>query len=402
MITVHGKCAGARRALQVALPISGLPDRKAFLKESPMRDVTWFDNKTVELAVSEARAAGKPLLVDFWSPTCKGCAKLIKTTYSDPGVQRYLQEHFVLVKFNTTRPNEWFKRLNGSFGHFWHPNIVVLDHLLIELRRSIGYLPPAAFIAELELGRGIHALYHKRAPQALEILSRAADEQHSSHVAAEALYWAGVAAYRVSGGLPELAHYWERIAGRYPDSDWANRADCLDIEFDPSGFDENDEASITLIPPAGAARSPLDGSSQASDHGSRRVDVFFYGLFMDQELLREKRLSPENVELASVPGYALQIGRRAGLVRRESETVFGTVMALTPAELTRLYGDGGFQDYKPMAVLARRKDGSLIPALCYNLPVPPATNERNADYATRLKAVGQKVGLPEEYLQSIG
>lgn len=366
-----------------------------------MSDVTWLDNRMVESAIGEARDSGKPLLVDFWSPTCKGCAKLIKTTYADPGVQRYLREHFVLVKYNTTQPNEWFKRLNGSFGHFWHPNIVVLDHLLIELRRSIGYLPPAAFMAELEVGRGMHALYHRRAPHALEILRCVADAQPSSHVAAEALYWAGVAAYRVSGGLPELAQYWERIPGRYPESDWAHRADCLDIEFGPTGFDEKDAASITVIPAVDEARRALEGAS-ASGHASRRVDVFFYGLFMDQDLLREKRLAPENVELASVTGYALQIGRRAGLVRRESETVFGTVMALTPAEIARLYGEGGFQDYKPIPVLARRKDGSLTPALCYNLPVPPATNERNADYARRLKAVGQKVGLPEEYLQSIG
>ena len=77
-------------------------------------------------------------------------------------------------------------------------------------------------------------------------------------------------------------------------------------------------------------------------------------------------------------------------------------MALTSAELARLYGEGGFQDYQPMAVMARLKDGSLSPALCYNLPVPPVTSERNADYASRLQAVGHKVGLPEEYLQSIG
>jgi len=33
---------------------------------------------------------------------------------------------------------------------------------------------------------------------------------------------------------------------------------------------------------------------------SRRADVFFYGLFMDQELLRSKGLEPESVEQ---PGF---------------------------------------------------------------------------------------------------
>lgn len=33
---------------------------------------------------------------------------------------------------------------------------------------------------------------------------------------------------------------------------------------------------------------------------SRRADVFFYGLFMDPDLLRSKGLRPEGAELASV------------------------------------------------------------------------------------------------------
>ena len=368
-----------------------------------MSELTWYDNKTVESAIIEARGTDKPLLVDFWSPTCKGCAKLIKITYADAGVRRYLREHFILVKYNTKQPNEWFKRLNGSFGHFWHPNLVVLDHHLTELRRSIGYLPPDDFMAELEAGRGMHALYHKRPGPALEILSRIAEERSTSHVAPEALYWGGVAAYRVTGSLTDLAQLWEQITVRYPDSDWRKRADCLDIEFSPSGFDEKDEASIAVTSKAESARSsPHEASPAIDDHRSRRVDVFFYGLFMDQDVLREKRLSPKNIELVSVPGYALRIGQRAALVRRESDTVFGMVMALTPAEISRLYGEPGVQEYKPMAVLAQRRDGSLMPALCYNLLVPPAPSERNAEYATRLRAVGEKVGLPEEYLLSIG
>ena len=45
----------------------------------------------------------------------------------------------------------------------------------------------------------------------------------------------------------------------------------------------------------------------------RRADVFFYGLFMDEELLRGKGLNPKNAEPASVDGLALRIGQRAAL-----------------------------------------------------------------------------------------
>jgi len=47
----------------------------------------------------------------------------------------------------------------------------------------------------------------------------------------------------------------------------------------------------------------------------RRVEVFFYGLFMDEELLRGKGLEPEGGEIAVIDGFALRIGHRAALVQ---------------------------------------------------------------------------------------
>lgn len=46
----------------------------------------------------------------------------------------------------------------------------------------------------------------------------------------------------------------------------------------------------------------------------RRVEVFFYGLFMDEELLRGKGLEPEGGEIAAIDDFALRIGQRAALV----------------------------------------------------------------------------------------
>ena len=44
---------------------------------------------------------------------------------------------------------------------------------------------------------------------------------------------------------------------------------------------------------------------------ARSIDVFFYGLFMDTELLRAKGVDPVNVRSACIPGFALRIGQRA-------------------------------------------------------------------------------------------
>ena len=134
---------------------------------------------------------------------------------------------------------------------------------------------------------------------------------------------------------------------------------------------------------------------------SRRAEVFFYGLFMDEDLLRSKGLAPEGVELASVPGWSLRIGQRAALVPDRAGRTFGVVVSLTLAELERLYSEPSVQAYQPQAVLAHLASGGVIAALCYNLPEPPAPHERNPEYASKLRAVAQRVGLPAEYIASL-
>jgi hypothetical protein len=134
---------------------------------------------------------------------------------------------------------------------------------------------------------------------------------------------------------------------------------------------------------------------------SRRADVFFYGLFMDQDLLRSKGCVPEGAERASVPGFALRIGQRAALVPDGTGRAHGIVMSLTLAELERLYSEPSVRAYQPQAVLAHLASGGIIAALCYNLADPPGPNDRNPEYASQLRAVAQKVGLPAEYVSSL-
>jgi hypothetical protein len=134
---------------------------------------------------------------------------------------------------------------------------------------------------------------------------------------------------------------------------------------------------------------------------SRSSDVFFYGLFMDQELLRAKGLRPQRAELASVDGLALRIGQRAALVPVRGARVHGVVVSLTLDELEQLYSEPGVQAYRPQAVLAELASGGIVAALCYNLSPPPAGTEHNPEYAAKLREVAKKVGLPAEYVASL-
>jgi hypothetical protein len=134
---------------------------------------------------------------------------------------------------------------------------------------------------------------------------------------------------------------------------------------------------------------------------TRRINVFFYGLFMDEALLREKGVTPTNSRMASVENFSLVIGARATLVPCPGQTVHGVLFSLTHAEVDALYGEVSVSVYRPEAVLAQLGDGSVIPALCFNLPVPPSTDERNQQYASKLRELADRIGLPPSYVSSI-
>jgi hypothetical protein len=131
-----------------------------------------------------------------------------------------------------------------------------------------------------------------------------------------------------------------------------------------------------------------------------RVDVFFYGLFMDSDVLREHQVAAVDPRRASADGYALRIGRRATLIPLAGTRTYGMVFALTEDELDRLYSAPGLEQYRPEPLLVQLDDGKILPVLCYLCP-RPQPGEANAEYAARLRAVLKKLGFAPAYIDSI-
>ena len=128
--------------------------------------------------------------------------------------------------------------------------------------------------------------------------------------------------------------------------------------------------------------------------------VFFYGLFMDENLLKEKGLNPLNSKLAHVVGYGFRIGERATLVKSVHERSYGSVMQLSEEKLNVLYGDEGVLDYVPEEVTATDTKGTNLSAVSYILPMEKLSG-KNREYAKALVIVARNIGLPEEYLREI-
>jgi len=133
----------------------------------------------------------------------------------------------------------------------------------------------------------------------------------------------------------------------------------------------------------------------------RRIDCFFYGLFMDVAILLDKQVAPVNPRPAIVEGFQLRIGQRATLLPCVGARAYGMVFALKHSELERLYVGPDLELYRPEAVLARTLQGEVVPALCYNLPEAPSPDERNPEYVARLQGVLRKLNFPEAYVASL-
>ena len=120
--------------------------------------------------------------------------------------------------------------------------------------------------------------------------------------------------------------------------------------------------------------------------------VFFYGLFMDADLLRAKGLSPSNPGLARVEGYGLRVGARATLEASVGESVRGSIMDLDEEELIALYREEGVADYEPRQLVAMDTQGNSLQVITYILPMEKVSG-RNLEYARLLALVAKKVGL---------
>jgi hypothetical protein len=128
--------------------------------------------------------------------------------------------------------------------------------------------------------------------------------------------------------------------------------------------------------------------------------MFFYGLFMDMALLRQRGLAPHHPQVARLDGYDLDIRERATLIRNPAARVYGIVTGLTHEDLSTLYADPSVRDYRPEAVVVTLADARQVPAWCDTLPQVTGAR-RNTAYAVRLVEVAKTLAFPEDYLDRL-
>jgi len=76
--------------------------------------IHWLHDEAA--AVAEARASGKPLLVDFFADWCAACKELDAHTFSDPAVQQAVADQFIALKVDATKSTDETDRLTDKYG----------------------------------------------------------------------------------------------------------------------------------------------------------------------------------------------------------------------------------------------------------------------------------------------
>ena len=130
------------------------------------------------------------------------------------------------------------------------------------------------------------------------------------------------------------------------------------------------------------------------------MNVFFYGLFMDENLLVKKGIAAKHAVVGYVDGFRLRIGERATLQRSAGARTYGVMMEVSANEVRELYAESSVSDYVPESVTVELINGNITEATCYNLPSNKVTGT-NKRYAEALLELANQLGLPETYLGQI-
>ena len=139
--------SGGARTWRIALAVLLLVAGVAFaIPRKHANGVTWdkYDAKTL----ADARAAGKPVVIDFYADWCLPCKELDEKTFSDPAVVAEL-DRFVRVKADlTVAEDATTKALTKQYAIPGVPTIVFIDPAGNERKdaRLVGFEPPAKFV----------------------------------------------------------------------------------------------------------------------------------------------------------------------------------------------------------------------------------------------------------------
>ncbi|MDR3673778.1 MAG: cytochrome c biogenesis protein CcdA [Holophaga sp.] len=136
------------RAVETGLDLSLLPKGAGTQASTPGQAPLqgWLE-QDLETALVQAKATGKPVLVDTYADWCAQCKELDENTWPDPQVAAWIRDNAVAVRIDTYKAR---KDLAPRLGILSYPTVILLDGDGKELRRLLGYQKPAEMLKFLK------------------------------------------------------------------------------------------------------------------------------------------------------------------------------------------------------------------------------------------------------------
>jgi thiol:disulfide interchange protein DsbD len=142
-----GMLGGARDPLQ---PLGFLGGGTAAVSPAPTFERV-ATTERLDVRLAEAKAAGKPVMLDFYADWCVSCKEMERFTFADPQVAARMKQ-MVLLKADVTANTAADATLLKRFGLFGPPGIIFFDaggRELVDLR-VVGFQPAETFLPTLE------------------------------------------------------------------------------------------------------------------------------------------------------------------------------------------------------------------------------------------------------------
>lgn len=131
------------------------------------------------------------------------------------------------------------------------------------------------------------------------------------------------------------------------------------------------------------------------DNSKNRLhEVFFYGLYMDEKILKSKGIEIRNQRSAYLNNHELKIGKLATLHRVKNEKAYGMVYSLTHEEVYSLYEGAGLTQYIQEAVLVKTSDDKEVVALTCILLDDTNNGNTNEEYNSKFIKCMNNYKLP--------
>ena len=107
--------------------------------------------EALDARLAAAKAAGKPVMLDFYADWCVSCKEMERFTFAEAKVAASMKQ-MVLLQADVTANNDADKALLKRFGLFGPPGIIFWSTAGVELGdlRVVGFVPAEKFLPTLE------------------------------------------------------------------------------------------------------------------------------------------------------------------------------------------------------------------------------------------------------------